>query len=315
MAVRITAPASRSSLVLPIVLVLLLGRPSGRLMAAPITFNTALPVAAGQVMVRLDTMIMGAGAEPMSQDLTAVALPGAVAYGLSHKIALIAMGPLALDKSLSLDMPMMGRTTRRASGLGDLAFLGRYSAVEIDHPGSTFRIAPFAGAQAPTGHDRLSDRFGMIPRPLQPGSGAWDPILGSIATWQTLRWELDADAGAQLNQGADGFRFGKQVFADQSFQYRLWPRSLGEGTPGFLYGVLESNVQWQGASVARGTEVESPGTNWLGDVGLEYVRPQYVLEGAVQIPLVTHGLNGTPLHEHYAAFLGFRWNFFTRRHF
>lgn len=305
----------RSGLVLPIVLVLLLGWRADRSEAAPLTFNTALPVAAGQVMIRLDAMVMGAGAYPMSQELTAVAVPGAVVYGLSRKVALITMGTLFISKSLDLDMPMMGRITRRASGLGDLTFLARYELVEIDHPGSTFRLAPFAGVQAPTGHARLSDRFGVIPRPLQPGSGAWDPIVGSIATWQTLRWEVDTDAGAQLNQGADGFRFGNQVFADQSFQYRLWPRSLGEGTPGFLYGVLESNVQWQGASVSNGTEVESAGTNWLGDVGLEYVRPQYVLEVAVQIPLVTHGLNGTSLHQHYAVFLGFRWNLFTRRHF
>lgn len=290
-----------------------LGLTGHELSAAPLTFNTALPVAAGQVMIRLDTLVMGAGAAPMNQDLTVIALPAAVAYGLSRKATLIAMGPLFTDKSLSLDTPA-GRITREARGFGDLAFLARYSLVEIDHPGSTFRIAPFAGAQAPTGHDEISDRFGMIPRPLQPGSGAWDPIIGSIVTWQTLRWEIDADAGGQLNRQADGFRFGDEAFTDQSFQYRLWPRSLGEGTPAYLYGVLESNLQWQGSSYSGTTRVGPAGVNWLGDVGLEYVTPRYVLEVAGQTPLVTHELNGTPLHEHYAVFLGLRLNFFTRRH-
>ncbi len=113
---------------------------------------------------------------------------------------------------------------------------------------------------------------------------------------------------------ADGFRFGDQAFTDQSFQYRLWPRSLGDGTPAYLYGVLESNLQWQGSSCSGGTRVGPAGINWLGDVGLEYVTPRYVLELGGQIPLVTHGLNGTPIHEHYVIFLGLRLNFFARRH-
>src|SRR5579883_2469709 len=104
------------------ILAAMLGLTSLRLWAAPITFNTALPVAAGQVMVRLDAMGMGAGAAPMNQDLTVIALPAALAFGLSRKVTLIAMGPLFTDKSLSLDTPA-GRITREARGLGDLAFL------------------------------------------------------------------------------------------------------------------------------------------------------------------------------------------------
>lgn len=286
----------------------------GRAVAAPLSFNTALPVAAGQITLRLDSKVLSADAAPMNQDLTAVAALAAVAYGLTRNLALIAMGPLFVDKSLSQDTST-GRITREANGVGDFAFLGRYALVEIDHPGSTFRVAPFAGIQAPTGRDKLSDRFGTLARPLQPGGGAWDPIFGSIATWQTLGWEVDADAGAQINSEADGFRFGDEAFTDQSFQYRLWPRTLGVGTPGFLYGVIESNLQWQGASYASGSRVQQAGLNWYSDVGLEYVTPNYVLEAAVQVPLVTHQFSGTALKENYAFLVGIRWNFFAPYHF
>lgn len=286
----------------------------GRARAAPLTFNTALAVSAGQVVVRIDATVLRAGAALMNQNLTGITSQAAVVYGVTRNLALIAMGPVFIDKSLSLDGPM-GRITRQASGLGDLAFLGRYTLIEIDRPGSTFRIAPFAGIQAPTGSDSRGDSFGVLPRPLQPGSGAWDPIFGAIATWQTLGWEVDADAGYQVNTAADGFRFGDVAFTDQSFQYRLWPRRLGAGTPGFLYGVIESNQQWQATSHAGGTIVQKSGFNWYGDVGLEYVTRKYVLEAAVQFPLVTHELGGTSLHEHYAFLVGFRWNFFTPYHF
>ncbi len=286
----------------------------GPAVATPLSFNTALPVAAGEVTTRFDAKVTGAGEASMNQDLTAVAAPAAVAYGITRNWALIAMGPLFVDKSLSLDAST-GRMTREANGLGDFTFLGRYTLIEIDHPGSTFRIAPFAGVQAPTGRDNLSDRFGRLSRPLQPGSGAWDPIFGSIVTWQTLGWEVDADAGAQINNEADGFRFGDVAFTDQSFQYRLWPRTLGAETPGFLYGAIESNLQWQGASSAGGARIQQAGLNWYGDVGLEYVTRNYVLEAAVQVPLVTHEFNGTSLKENYAFLVGIRWNFFTPYHF
>lgn len=288
--------------------------PEGQAAAAPLTFNTALAVAAGQITVRLDAEVLKADDTLMNQDLTAVASPAAVAYGATRNLALIAIGPVFVDKWLSLDTPE-GRITRQASGFGDIAFLGRYTLVEIDRPGSTFRIAPFAGVQTPTGSDTRADRFGPLPQPLQPGTGAWDPLFGAIATWQTLGWEADGDAGYQVNTEADGFQFGDVAFTDQSFQYRLWPHKLGAGTPGFLYGVIESNLSWQGASHAGSSLVQKSGLNWLGDVGLEYVTRNYVLEAAVQFPFVTHELAGTPLKEHYAVLVGLRWNFFMPYHF
>jgi len=291
----------------------LLAVPATPAAAGPITINTALPVSPGQIIIRGDAFVQRAGTGQMDQSFTAVATPAVLVYGLTRDLALVAMGPVFVHKSDNLTT-QMGRISRGSNGFGDLAFLARYTLLESDHPGSTFRVAPFAGVQAPTGDDDRSDRFGTLPRPLQPGSRAWDPLLGSILTWQTLDWEFDTDAGYQFNTEADGFQFGNVAFTDQSFQYRLWPRELGSGVPAFLYGVVESNLMWQDTSYASGWLEHSPGFNWFIDPGLQYVAQRYIVEVAVQLPAFTQQLAGTPLKTRYAVIAGFRWNLFTPYH-
>lgn len=287
--------------------------------AGPITFNTALPISTGEGLVQGNAMVVRGSAATMDQELTGVAFPLVLAYGLTPDLALFAVAPVFVHKSLNVTTPM-GRISRGSNGFGDSLFLGRYTLLEIDHPGSTFRLAPFVGLQTPTGDDHRSDRFGTLPRPLQPGSGAWDPQFGSILTYQTLNWEFDADAGYQFNTTADGFSFGDEAFTDQSIQYRLWPRELGSGVPGFLYAVLESDLIWTAKNMMNGqVDSNSGGLIWYLAPGFEYVTERFVLETAVQFPAVT-SLNGAGLGpdgfgNDLQVIAAVRWNFFTPYHF
>src|SRR3546814_11868418 len=56
-----------------------------------------------------------------------------------------------------------------------------------------------------------------------------------------------------------GFAFGDEVGFDASLQHRLWPRELGSGVPGFLYGVIETNLQHQAKNKISGANDPNSG--------------------------------------------------------
>jgi len=283
----------------------------GAPMAGPITFSSALPVADGMSILRSQVKLVrkSGDATPAGRVLNVTAAPVVLAYGASPKLALFGVLPY-VDKRL--DVTMGGTRIRRdAQGIGDALFFGRYTVIQMDKPGDTLRIAPFAGLKTPTGSHSQSDAFGLVPRILQPGSGSWDPFLGVAVTRQTLDWEFDAAAKYRFNTEASGFTFGDEARADASFQYRIFPRTLeSSGVPAFVYLVLESNLIWNGKNRASGiTDANSGGLTWNLAPGLQYVTDRFVLETAIQIPAVQN-LNGTTLESDWVWTAGFRWNFF-----
>jgi len=183
------------------------------------------------------------------------------------------------------------------------------TAYQDDAPGRTFRVAPFAGIEAPTGDDNETDSFGRLPASVQPGSGSWDPFGGIVATYQTLQFQFDAQASYQANTEANDFEFGDVARLDASLQYRLWPRTLGGGVPGFLYGVLETNLVHKDKNESGGVDDENSGGITLFIVpAVQYVTKRWIVETAVQLP-VFQNLNGTALENEYIVRAGFRLNF------
>jgi len=233
-------------LIVPAILLSWSARPAH---AGPITFLTALPVASSQAVVRGQYFLIRATDDPTpaERDLTVHAVPVAIAVGATPRLALFGIVPI-VTKSIALTTPI-GRITRETTGLGDIVTFARYTVYAVDMEESTFRIAPFGGIKMPTGDSGGSDALGVVPRPLQPGSGSWDGLGGLAVPYQTKQWELDADTGIKKNTEADDFRFGDEFFADLSFQYRVWPRQLGAGVPAFLFAVVETNVISQGRNM------------------------------------------------------------------
>lgn len=284
---------------------------SQAVLAGPITFNTALPIHEGETILRGQGKLLRSTDDPSPRDreLTVWAAPSIVAYGITEDLTLFGAVPY-LDKELELDTPR-GRVTRGDNGLGDSTLLARYTVKQWDRPGETLRLAPFVGLKTPTGEDDETDALGRLPQPLQLGSGSWDPIVGTIFTWQTLDWELDTALSYREKTEANDFEFGDETELDLSYQYRLLPRALkgGKEVPGFLYGVLESNLIWQERHDGpMGTVSDSGGTTWFLAPGIQYVRKRWVLEAAVQIP-VAQDLNGRALENDFIATAGFRVNF------
>ena len=277
--------------------------------AAPITFNTALPVAKGEGIFRIQTKYIRSTDDPgpLDRELNVWALPVVGVYGITGKLAVFGIMPV-LDKKLDLDTPM-GRKTRSTSGPGDITFLARYTVWKKDEPGRTFRIAPFAGLEFPSGEDDEEDSFGKLPQTLQLGSGSWDPSLGIVITKQTLDRQIDASISYKLNTEAKDFEFGDVARLDISYQHRISPRKLEFGVPAFVYTVLESSLIWQDNNRLSGIDdINSGGTTWFLTPGMQYVEKRFVAEIAVQLPVV-QDLNGETLENDFTAILSFRVNF------
>lgn len=280
-----------------------------RAFAAPITFNTALPVAEGEGIFRIQSRYIRSTDDPTTQDreLTVWSAPIVLVYGVNRDITLFGIIPY-LDKELELTTSS-GRLRRGDTGLGDTTFVGRYTIWKLDQLGQTTRIAPFAAIKAPTGEDSEEDGLGRLPQTLQLGSGSWDYTLGTIMTWQTFDWQFDGSASYRFNKEANNFRFGDQARLDLSYQYRLLPRRLGPGVPNFLYVVAESTLIWQGKNeIGEVDDKDSGGTTWFLTPGIQYVTKRFILESALQLP-VLQDLNGDALANDFAGILSFRTNF------
>ncbi|KZC16733.1 hypothetical protein RHOFW510R12_01730 [Rhodanobacter sp. FW510-R12] len=278
--------------------------------AGPITFNTALPVAKGQWLMREQYIQLYRSDDTAGPglDVHAGVLGNVLAYGVTSRLTLFAMAPWYLNKTLNAATPM-GRMRLTASGIGDTQLFARYTLFQLDAPGRSFRIAPLAGVIAPTGSSHTVDRFGPLPRPFQNGTGAWGGLAGVVATYQTLAWEFDAGATYQATGTHDGYQAGAVSQLDGSFQYRLWPSRLGAGVPRFLYGVLETNLIRTDRDRTDGLDVpDSGGTQWFVSPGLQFVTMNYILETAVQIP-IAQDMNGHALRDRYIFHIGFRAHF------
>jgi len=278
-------------------------------LGAPITFNTALPVARHESIVRIQSRYLRSTGDATTADreLSVLAVPLVLVYGVTAKFTLFGAIPY-LDKELKVNTTG-GRVSRGDTGPGDATFTGRYTIYQRDRRGRTLRIAPFFFVKAPTGDDNGKDGLGRLPATLQLGTGSWDYGIGTVLTWQTLAWQFDGSASYRFNTPANGFSLGDEARLDLSYQYRLLPRGLGAGVPAFVYMVLESNLSYRERNRAGGAAVmDSGGMTWFLSPGLQYVRRRMVLEAAVQVPLV-QDLNGTALENDYIGILSLRVNF------
>lgn len=277
--------------------------------AAPITFNTALPVAKGEFVVHEQLIVNQSGTDPggTGRDRSEVAAVTALGYGLTGKWALFGVLPY---RDINLEITPEGeRASRSSSGFGDLSLFARYTAYQNNQPGRTFRVTPFAGIEAPTGSDNARDALGKLPANVQTGSGSWDYFGGVVITHQTLQYQFDSQLSYRVKTEANGFEAGDVARLDGSLQYRLYPQQLGGGTPAFLYAVAEVNLIYQDKHRISGVaDANSGGTRLFLTPGMQYVTKRWILEGAVQLP-VLQDLNGTGLENDYIVRAGVRFNF------
>lgn len=255
---------------------------SARSILAQVTTNNALPIGDGQALIRLQTTFTEASADDLS--LEEFSFPIVFGYGATRNLALFAVTPL-INRSLTV-----AGNTDSDFGIGDLTVLARYTVYQKNQEGKTFRIAPLLGLQFPLG---------------DLGSDSFDPIQGLVVTRQTLKDSFSASLTYQINTEGNGIEEGDEINLDLAYKYRVFPNL----SSGFLFAGLESNLIFQGDdSVEGGAEIDNGGTSWFLSPSVQYIAQKFVLEGAVQIPVV-QDLGSDALETDIRLILGAQVNF------
>ncbi len=277
--------------------------------SGPITFNSAIGLAESEFVLREQIVLNQSGDDPSGadRDRTSQQLISVLGYAFSSDFMLIGILPY-VDNDLDINIAGI-RQDRSTNNIGDLRLFGRYTLFRKNWPGGTLRISPFAGLEMPTGQDDEQDTLGRLPANVQTGSGSWDPFGGIVLTYQALDFEFDTAISYQINTEANDFEFGDVARFDASLQYRLWPRKLKGGVPGFLYGVIETNLIYKDNNQSASfDDTNSGGTTLFLAPGIQYVTRRWVVETAFQLPLI-QDLNGTALEKDTILRAGFRVNF------
>lgn len=206
-----------------------------------------------------------------------------VDYGIAREATVSVLLPF-VHKSLSTSSQRVS-----ATGLGDVAVLGKYRFVYDEWKAGGFSWSVVGGLELPTGAtDEVQGGVRLDPS-MQVGSGAWNPFLATSATLGVDRARFDANVFYKLNtEGAQQTEVGDFFSVDVSAAYRF----LHYKYPGPTFGA-RLGLQWR--HDARG---EQNGMT-VPDSGAD----ELLLRPALSIhPIPRMDLNiGTriPLYQHY----------------
>lgn len=273
---------------------------------AQLTFPSAGPVSAGNLFIRTEPAVtQGSGGFQSLSDLNVMV------YGASRDLAFILENSSLVSNSANV---ASGGTTQRrtATGFGDTLLYTRYTVLQRDDVGSTFRVAPLIGVNIPTGADNANP---SMPRGLQPGTGVWGARPALAATMQTLTWNAAAEVAYQVYGTGGDYHPGNVLHGDAGFHYLLWPADLDGEVHAELYASLEAN--YTSAAASRMSALGVPGTGGqllLVDPGLIYTTTQYSLSLSAMLPAYQNvGPDGTRFG--WGLALYFNWRFFSPYHF
>ena len=257
--------------------------------AAPITFNTALPVSEEEVILReqlIYTDLSGPNADVNS--LTAVTVGG---YGITSKWSVFGVLPVThIDANI-------GGVSSDSFGLRDATLFSRYEIYRKDGRGTTTRLAPLIGVRVPTG--KTGDT----------SDGSTDIFGGLIATVATTQYNLGGQIVYTDNGEADGFEAGNTLAFDASLQYRVWNSAPDANSPSLLFGVIEGNITLQGNSSFDGFEaLNTDGTRFSISPGLQYVTQRWIADVALTIP-ITDSFDNVTSSPNYSVLTSLRVNF------
>jgi hypothetical protein len=197
-----------------------------------------------------------------------------------------------------------------ATGLGDVALIGRQTILSSDEGGSTTRVAGLLGVKFPTGRTdaRTSDGTGYLDSHLQPGTGSTDVLLGLSFSHALNRFSVTANfLGTLPGEGKFGdtrHRFGSALNYDAAGAYRVYPSASSPRDPQ-LFLSLGVSGEVRARETVDGVQDENSGGNTVYlTPGLKLdLRPHWVVEVSWQAA-VYHHLNGTQLGETGKVFGG-----------
>jgi len=258
---------------------------SGSVLAAPISFNGALPVSQGERIVRgLVTLADSDSSNPENIERQQLSLVSVLGYGITAKWSVFGVVPIR-----HLNMTTNERVLSDTA-LGDIEVFSRYELFRADQRGTTTRIAPFAGVRLPTGELGLSS------------DDTTDVFAGLIVTSANIRQNFDLQLRYDRNGSNQEFNAGDSVGVDFSWQKRIHPKEISVATRGFWFSALEANLNY-----TRRDSLAGQSNNNSGGFTASLTR-RWIAEFAVRIPIIKN-LNGNALEPNYTVFTGIRANF------
>lgn len=299
---RTNKHTNASAILVGLFVVLFLVICDSRGQSQPITFPTSMSVGEGDLFLRAQPWFIRSTDDPSGQgrELTEWTTRFMAIYGITENTALFTIAPY-IDRELE-----EGGQVHDDRGLGDVEMFVRHTVYERNWPRRTFSISPFVGAALPTGDD---DHTGLPPwRTL--GSGSTDPFVGFALRDATLgephrflsmRYTLNTETG--------GFKRGDMFEVNAAIKPPLasWETQTGEAVG--INGMLEVNFDWQDHHEQNGNSIAgSTGTVIHLTPGLVYTRHRWILEAAVQVPVVQN-IRGDGLENDYSVLVGAWWNF------
>ncbi len=213
--------------------------------------------------------------------------------------------PPALDSAMAGD----------ASGLGDVALLGRYTFLKSEAPDTTNVLAAVFGVKFATGstNAKTSDGMSYLDSHLQPGTGSTDYLLGLSYSHALQRLSLSANLlGTIPTEGKFGVtkhQFGNALNYDVTGKYRVAPEAFTPSKPQ-VFAALGINGEVRGREKEDGVTVADSGgnTTYLSP-GVQLVfAPHWIVDLSYQ-HAIYHNLNGTQLGETYKVVTGVTYLF------
>jgi hypothetical protein len=236
-------------------------------------------------------------------------------YGFTPEFMLLAVipykngktnGELMLDpdgKPSGLDTGGAGSAT----GLGDVALIGRYTFVKQENPETTNILAGLAGIKFSTGktNAKTSDGLNYLDSHLQPGTGSTDYLLGLSFSRSLARFSLSVNLLGTITTagkfGDTAHEFGNTLNYDVSGKYRIYPDAFSPMKPQWFLALGLNGEMREKEKVAGETDPDSGGNTIYLSPGLQLVlSARWVAELSYQHAMYHH-LNGTQLGETYKA--------------
>ena len=244
------------------------------LAALPINSNAALNPYEGGVIVR--QQVIATQSHRDNEEVSRVAAPLAVAYGVTSRFSLLAVLPYNFLRQRN--SPQIGSLTEKKdshdSAFADAKLAGKYIYFRHDLIGATLRLALPLTVTIPTRETGFSQN-------------AYSGSLGQVFTYQSTNWEFDAAFAFETFDVSEGIRRGNRVTYDAALQFRILPWTLpDEGVPAFLNFVFEINGETQEETIRDGASLANTGGRILFfSPGLQFASERYVIEASYQKPI------------------------------
>jgi len=242
-------------------------------------------------------------------------------YGVTPDFMLLAVlpykngktsGELAQNADTSLDLETGG--AGRASGLGDMAFMGRYSFLKKETADTTTIMAEMFGVKLATGSTNAkSNSNEFLDSHLQAGTGSTDYLFGLSFSHSLKRFSISANMlGTVATEGKFGdtkHTFGNALNYDANGKYRVHPREFDPQQPQVFLALGFNGEARQREKIEGATVPDSGGNTVYLSPGMQLVlATSWIVDLSYQ-QAVYHQLNGTQLGETYKIISGVTYLF------